>query len=68
MNVDQESLLHQLTEITRVMQEGQLVEGVATTNKKDQRAWEEGTQKRARIKFDDKRTPCYNSVMWLCSE
>lgn len=62
VNVDQESLLHQLTEITRVMQEGQLVEGVATTNKKDQRAWEEGTQKRARIKFDDKRTPCYVAV------
>uniref|UniRef100_A0A3Q2Y835 Protein RIC-3-like n=1 Tax=Hippocampus comes TaxID=109280 RepID=A0A3Q2Y835_HIPCM len=36
VNVDQESLLHQLTEITRVMQEGQLMEGVATNNKKKQ--------------------------------
>ncbi|XP_077373269.1 protein RIC-3b isoform X2 [Festucalex cinctus] len=44
VNVDQESLLQQLTEITRVMQEGQLVEGVATPKKKHQGPWEEDEQ------------------------
>lgn len=40
MTADQEeSLLQQLTEITRVMQEGQLVEGVMP-EKKTQEGWD----------------------------
>nr|XP_057932379.1 protein RIC-3b [Doryrhamphus excisus] len=42
VTVDQEeSLLQQLTEITRVMQEGQLVEGVAPHQKTNQKRWED---------------------------
>ncbi|XP_077423778.1 protein RIC-3b [Vanacampus margaritifer] len=48
VNVDQESLLQQLTEITRVMQEGQLVEGAATPNKTHRERWEE----------DEEEEPC----------
>ncbi|XP_019750435.1 protein RIC-3b isoform X2 [Hippocampus comes] len=58
VNVDQESLLHQLTEITRVMQEGQLMEGVATNNKKKQEAWEEAEEEDGRDLWERPRCGC----------
>ncbi|XP_061534313.1 protein RIC-3b [Phycodurus eques] len=61
VNVDQESLLQQLTEITRVMQEGQLVEGVATPMKNHQEPWEEDEEEDPHDLWERHRCCCQHS-------
>ncbi|XP_057691549.1 protein RIC-3b [Corythoichthys intestinalis] len=60
VNVDQENLLQQLTEITRVMQEGQLVEGVARPNTR-QRPWEEDEEAYPHDLWERPRCCCQHS-------
>ncbi|XP_061679301.1 protein RIC-3b [Syngnathoides biaculeatus] len=62
VNVDQDSLLQQLTEITRVMQEGQLVEGVATPNNHHQRPWEEDEEEDPHDLWVRRRCCCQHST------
>ncbi|XP_049579699.1 protein RIC-3b [Syngnathus scovelli] len=61
VNVDQESLLQQLTEITRVMQEGHLVEGVAMPNNNHQGPWEEAEDRDPHDLGEHPRCCCQHS-------
>lgn len=65
----EESLLQQLTEITRVMQEGQLVDDV-TPEKKSQDDWE-GTRALRHCRnynLQEKKKPSYITTSEICME